>query len=214
MRTKITLRAVAKMPPNCILWDGVIAGFNCRRQFSETRTYSIIYRTKDQVQRWHKIGHHGVFTPELARKQARHILLAVATGQDPSDERHQLRDAMSFCQLCDDYSNDMQSGKINGKKASSLVMLSKSSGSLCLTFSVWGVIRDLDDFLFEDRQPVVDRVFVERGEFWTLTQPLCHAAHRREMFIGTDIDEKLAGTDALADFNGNGLGEWKSSLAA
>jgi integrase len=98
----------------------VIAGFNCRRQFSETRTYSIIYRTNDQVQRWHKIGHHGVFTPELARKQARHILLAVATGQDPADERHQLRDAMSFSQLCDDYSNDMQSWKINGKKISTI----------------------------------------------------------------------------------------------
>jgi hypothetical protein len=120
MRTKITLKAVAQMPPNSILWDNVIHGFNARRQFSETVTYSIIYRTKEQHQRWHKLGHHGVFTPEQARQQARKILLAVAMGDDPSEQRQQIRNAMSVSQLCDDYSNDMQSGRINSKKISTI----------------------------------------------------------------------------------------------
>jgi Arm DNA-binding domain/Phage integrase, N-terminal SAM-like domain len=120
VRTKITLKAVAAMQPNSILWDNVIHGFNARKQRSETITYSIIYRTKERHQRWHKIGHHGVFTPELARQQARKILLAVAMGDDPSEQRHQMRNAMSISQLCDDYANDMQSGRINGKKQSTI----------------------------------------------------------------------------------------------
>lgn len=120
MRTKITLKSVGQMPQNSILWDSVIHGFNARKQRSETITYSIIYRTEDQIQRWHKIGRHGVFTPELARQQARKILLAVAMGDDPSEQRQQMRNAMSISQLCDDYANDMQSGRINGKKLSTI----------------------------------------------------------------------------------------------
>jgi hypothetical protein len=108
------------MPQNSIIWDSVIHGFNCRKQRSETATYSIIYRTKDQIQRWHKIGHHGVFTPELARQQARKILLSVALGDDPSGDRHEIRNSMTIEQLCDDYVSDMQSGKINGKKTSTI----------------------------------------------------------------------------------------------
>jgi integrase len=120
MRAKITLKTVAALPTNSIVWDTVIHGFNARRQFSETVTYSIIYRNADQAQRWHKIGHHGVFTPELARQQARHILLAVATGQDPSAQRKALRNAITVAQLCDQYMEDMESGRINGKKASTI----------------------------------------------------------------------------------------------
>jgi Arm DNA-binding domain len=116
VRTKITLKAVAQMPQNSIIWDSVIHGFNCRKQRSETATYSIIYRTKDQIKRWHKIGHHGVFTPELARQQARKILLSVALGDDPSGVRYDIRNSITIEQLCDDYVSDMQSGKINGKK--------------------------------------------------------------------------------------------------
>jgi integrase len=120
MRAKITLKTVAALPTNSIVWDTVIHGFNARRQFSETVTYSIIYRNADQTQRWHKIGHHGVFTPELARQQARHILLAVATGQDPSAQRKALRNAITVAQLCDQYMEDMEKGRINGKKASTI----------------------------------------------------------------------------------------------
>jgi site-specific recombinase XerD len=120
MRTKITLRTVAQMPSNSVLWDNTIHGFNARKQRSETVTFSVFYRTKDQVQRWHKIGHHGVFTPEQARREAARILRAVAVGEDPSAERHALRNSMSISQLCDDYVADMQSGKVNGKKASTI----------------------------------------------------------------------------------------------
>jgi hypothetical protein len=120
MREKITLRTIAALPTNSIVWDTAIHGFNARRQFSETVTYSVIYRNYDNTQRWHKIGHHGVFTPELARQQARHILLAVATGKDPSAERQAARHSITVAQLCDQYVADMESGKINGKKPSTI----------------------------------------------------------------------------------------------
>ena len=46
--------------------------------------------------------------------------MAVAMGDDPSEQRQQMRNAMSISQLCDDYANDMQSGRINGKKLSTI----------------------------------------------------------------------------------------------
>src|ERR1700733_11449007 len=87
MRTKISLRAIGAMPPNSIIWDTEIRGFNARRQFSEVVTYSIVYRTLDGVQRWQRIGRHGVWTPDLARKQARSVLMARDLGKDPSADR-------------------------------------------------------------------------------------------------------------------------------
>ena len=76
MRAKISLRAIRAMPPNSIIWDTEIRGLNARRQFSEVVTYSITYRTLDGVHRWQRIGRHGVWTPDLARKQARSVLMA------------------------------------------------------------------------------------------------------------------------------------------
>jgi integrase len=80
MRTKINLRTIAAMSPNSILWDTEIPGLNARRQFSDVVTYSIVYRTLEGTQRWQRIGRHGVWTPELARKQARSVLIARDLG--------------------------------------------------------------------------------------------------------------------------------------
>jgi hypothetical protein len=60
MRTKISLRAIADLPPNSIIWDTEIPGLNVRRQFSAVVTYSIVYRTLEGTQRWQRIGRHGV----------------------------------------------------------------------------------------------------------------------------------------------------------
>ncbi len=83
MRAKIGLKAIAAMPPNSILWDTEVRGFNARRQFSEVVTYNIIYRTLEGTQRWQRIGRHGVWTPDLARKQARSVLIAQRSRQKP-----------------------------------------------------------------------------------------------------------------------------------
>ena len=103
------------MPPNSIIWDTEIPGLNVRRQFSEVVTYSIVYRTIEGVQRWQRIGRHGVWTPDLARKQGRSVLMARDLGKDPSAERMALRSAPTVSELCDEYEK-----RDNGKKAATI----------------------------------------------------------------------------------------------
>ena len=98
MRTKIGLRDIAAMQPNSILWDSAVRGFSARRQFSDVVTFNVFYRTQDGTQRWHKIGRYGIFSPDLARQEARRILMAVALGQDPSGERYKLRNSMTVAE--------------------------------------------------------------------------------------------------------------------
>jgi integrase len=115
MRTKIGLWAIAAMPPNSIIWDTEIPGLNVRRQFSNVLTYSIVYRTLEGVQRWQRIGRHGVWTPDLARKQARSVLMARDLGKDPSADRMALRSAPTVADLCDEYC-----ASDNGKKPATI----------------------------------------------------------------------------------------------
>ena len=67
-----------------------------------------------------KIGRHGVFTPDQARQEAAWLLREVALGKDPAGARMALRSAPTMEQLCDEYVSDMQSGKVNGKKTSTI----------------------------------------------------------------------------------------------
>jgi len=115
MRAKIGLKAIGGMPPNSILWDTDVHGFNARRQHSDVVTYSIVYRTLEGVQRWQRIGRHGVWTPDLARKQARSVLMARDLGKDPSADRMALRSAPTVAELCDEYEQ-----RDNGKKPATI----------------------------------------------------------------------------------------------
>ena len=115
MKAKIGLKSIAAMPPNSIIWDTEIYGLNVRRQFSNVVTYSIVYRTLDGVQRWQRIGRHGVWTPDLARKQARSVLMARDLGKDPSAEKMALRSAPTVDELCDEYEK-----RDNGKKLATI----------------------------------------------------------------------------------------------
>jgi integrase len=115
MKAKIGLKTIAAMPKNSIIWDTAIAGFNVRRQFSDVVTYSIVYRTLEGVQRWQHIGRHGVWTPDLARQQARSVLMARDLGKDPSAERMALRSAPTVAELCDEYEQ-----RDNGKKPNTI----------------------------------------------------------------------------------------------
>jgi integrase len=121
VKAKLGHRVVSTMQPNMVVWDTEVSGFCARRQFSDIVTYSVVFRTKDNIQRWYKVGRAPIFTPDLARKEAVRILRDVALGKDPSSERHDHRHGMTVAQLCDEYEADMTSGKINGKKASTIM---------------------------------------------------------------------------------------------
>jgi hypothetical protein len=55
-RVRIGLREIQAMQPNTILWDLEVRGFVARRQFSDIITFSVVYRTKENVQRWQKLA--------------------------------------------------------------------------------------------------------------------------------------------------------------
>jgi integrase len=119
-RLRIGLREIAAIQPHTILWDLETRGFCARRQFSDVITYSVYFRTRDGQQRLYKIGRHGVFTPKQARDEAKQVLRNVAVGKDPGAELKALRSAPTVEWLCDEYVSDMQSGKVNGKKISTI----------------------------------------------------------------------------------------------
>jgi integrase len=119
-RVRIGVREVVAMQPHTILWDQEIRGFCARRQFSGVITYSVYFRTRDGQQRLYKIGRHGVFTPTQAREVAKEVLRNVAVGKDPGAELKALRHGPTIEKLCDEYVSDMQSGKVNGKKISTI----------------------------------------------------------------------------------------------
>jgi integrase len=110
-RVRIGIREIQGMEPNTILWDLEVKGFVARRQFSDIVTFSVVYRTRDNVQRWQKLARFPILTPHLARQEAIRILRAKALGQDPAGERMALRNGPTIAELCDEYQK-----RDNGKK--------------------------------------------------------------------------------------------------
>ena len=101
-----------------MLWDSDTPGLVVRRQKSATITFSVIYRTKEGVQRWQKLGHLGNWTLEQARTKASKIRRAADNGEDPAQEKYDARNSPTVAELLDLYVADMQSARHNGKKLS------------------------------------------------------------------------------------------------
>jgi integrase len=92
---------------------------------SGKRSYLIQYRSAGRSRRY-TIGQHGVWTPELARKEAKIQLGRVAQGDNPAEERQLDHKAITVKELCDLYFTDLKAGLILGKggrpkKASTIV---------------------------------------------------------------------------------------------
>ena len=124
-----TLKAIAALPPEAILWDsgkGAVPDFGARRQKGEARTYFIKYRTVDGRQRWYTIGRHGApWTPDMARAEGRRVLAEVAKGHDPAASKQAARKAETVSALCEAYLEAATAGRILtrrkvAKKASTL----------------------------------------------------------------------------------------------
>jgi Phage integrase, N-terminal SAM-like domain len=110
-RVRIGLREIQAMQPNTILWDLEVRGFVARRQFSDIITFSVVYRTRENVQRWQKLARFPILTPHMARQEAITVLRAKALGQDPAGDKMALRSGPTISELCDEYHQ-----RDNGKK--------------------------------------------------------------------------------------------------
>ena len=97
-----------------VIWDDELPGFGLRVFASGKRSYLVQYRSAGRSRRY-TIGLHGVWTPELARKEAKAQLGRVAQGDDPAEERQLDRKAITVKELCDLYFNDLNAGLILGK---------------------------------------------------------------------------------------------------
>ncbi|MDD2870317.1 site-specific integrase [Neomegalonema sp.] len=112
--TKTFVDGLKPGEPDYIMWDDALPGFGVRVWPSGKKVYLVQYRA-GRRQRRIKIGAHGAFTVEEARKEARSILGNVARGEDPQEEKQTRRKSLTVAELCDDYVKAAQKGLIFGK---------------------------------------------------------------------------------------------------
>jgi integrase len=109
MRAKITKRVVDAAYPKTtayLIRDTEIKGFALVVTPAGAKSYAIDYRAgsgRGAPKRRFVIGKHGALTPEKARIEARRLLGAVASGNDPAEARLAERRAITIAELCDLY---------------------------------------------------------------------------------------------------------------
>lgn len=112
--TKRVIDAAELREKDYVIWDDDLPGFGLRVFASGKRSYLIQYRSAGRSRRY-TIGLHGVWTAELARKEAKVQLGRVAQGDNPAEERQLDHKAIIVKELCDLYLNDLKAGLILGK---------------------------------------------------------------------------------------------------
>ena len=114
---KLSKRAVDAAEPkgkDYVIWDDDLPGFGLRVFTSGKRSYVLQYRAAGRSRRY-TIGLHGVWTPEMARQEAKVQLGRIAKGDNPAEERHLNTQAITVKELCGLYLADLDAGLILGK---------------------------------------------------------------------------------------------------
>jgi integrase len=108
--TKRAVDAAIPGPARFDIWDANLAGFGLRVEKSGTKTFIVRYRAdgggRTAPRRFATVGRFGPLTVDEARKQARVILGAAATGEDPAGERQARRREMTMTALVDLYETE------------------------------------------------------------------------------------------------------------
>ncbi|MGH6782230.1 MAG: tyrosine-type recombinase/integrase [Sphingomonadaceae bacterium] len=117
---KLTKRVVDALiaPParETFAWDSELRGFGVRVKPTGGKAYFVQYRNIEGRTRRLILGKHGALTVEQARGMARQKLAAAARGEDPSQERHALRQGLTIGDICDWYLEHARSGRILGRR--------------------------------------------------------------------------------------------------
>ena len=105
--TKRVVDAAEASGAAAFIWDDEIKGFGLRIAPGRTKSYVLFYRAgrgRNAPQHRITIGKHGSpWTPELARREARRLLGAIAAGDDPAAHRKAEARTMTLAALCDLY---------------------------------------------------------------------------------------------------------------
>lgn len=124
---RIGLKEVRALGPGETIWDAAVPSFGARRQKGPAVAYVLKFRTAEGRQRWHTIGRHGApWTPDAAREEARRLLGEVVRGTDPSADKSAKRTATTVAELCNQYFEDAEAGRLltrtkTSKKPSTLL---------------------------------------------------------------------------------------------
>jgi integrase len=86
-----------------IVWDGDVTGFGLRAYPSGAKSFVLFYRNADGRKRLHVIGGYPEITLDEARRQAKLRLAEVLRGGDPSADRRERRQAVTFGDLAGAY---------------------------------------------------------------------------------------------------------------
>ncbi len=112
--TKRTVDAAGVREKDYFIWDDDLPGFGLRVFASGKRSYLVQYRAAGRTRRY-TIGLHGVWTPEMARQEAKVQLGRIARGDNPAEERQLDHQAITVKELCQLYLKDLDAGLILGK---------------------------------------------------------------------------------------------------
>jgi integrase len=112
--SKRIVDAAQPMDQDYVIWDDDLAGFGLRVFTSGKRSYILQYRALGRSRRY-TIGSHGVWTPEMARNEARVQLGRIAQGDNPAEEKIIDRQAVTVKELCKMYLADLDAGLVLGK---------------------------------------------------------------------------------------------------
>jgi integrase len=105
--TKLVVEKAEVRDARYDLWDLELTGFGLRVEKSGTKTFIIRYRTdgggRSAPRRFLTVGRFGALTVEQARKKAKVLLGAAASGNDPAGEVQEKRREKTMRELLDFY---------------------------------------------------------------------------------------------------------------
>ncbi len=99
-----------------LFWDDELSGFGVRVYPSGAKVFVLKFRARSGRQRWLRLGAFGPLTAEHARDKAKLEMAKVIDGEDPADDRDQLRTALTINKLCDLYLEAADAGLVLGRK--------------------------------------------------------------------------------------------------